>query len=93
MIMSRMSSIAELKAIIAQRSKKPDNDRAPYIMKSQLVLEDSEEDMMFYIILSSDYLVRRYLKGQHHWHFFPVGLMLSNMRYGLRRRMPGRLRR
>ena len=71
--MSRMSSIAELKAIIAQRSKKPDNDRAPYIMKSQLVLEDSEEDMMFYIILSSDYLVRRYLKG----HVNTIGIFFS----------------
>ena len=36
--MSKISSIAELKAIIVQRSKKPDNDRAPYIMKSQLML-------------------------------------------------------
>ena len=59
----KLSSIAELKAIIARRSRKPDNDKTPYIIQSQLVSEDSEEDMMFNLILSSDHLVRRYLKA------------------------------
>jgi len=59
----KLSSIAELKAIIARRSKKPDNEKTPYIIKSQLVSEDSEEDMMFNLILTSDHLVRQYLKA------------------------------
>ena len=73
----RMSSIAQLKAVIARKSKKPDNDRTPYIIKSQLVSEDSEEDMMFNIILSSDYLVRRYLKAGGRQ------VMASDYTYGL----------
>ena len=51
----KLSSIAELKAIIARRSKKPDNEKTPYIIKFQLVSEDSEEDMMFNLILTSDH--------------------------------------
>ena len=74
----RMSSIADLKSVIARKSKKPDSDKSPYIIKSQLVAEDSEEDMMFNIILTSDHLVTQHLKAGGRQ------VMATDYTYGLR---------
>ena len=72
-------TLEELKELVEELSKKPDDPSEPYIMKSSIVTDEKTGKSRYSLILTSESLIEKTLKCDESWNLCLDATYQTNM--------------